>query len=123
MQLVWAGDYADNEEGYTEDEKEKNLYFLADEEQKEKLYIKKSAMRYVVNKSKGIFVDLRKVKKDKYDERINPLCLLTAEGNGRGCGDFTGHFKECVGVWARDVIYVNNEKPENMTEVVYLFSE
>ena len=36
--------------------------------------------------------------------RVHPLPLLTAEGNGRGGGDYWGSNQRFVGTWARDFI-------------------
>ena len=48
--------------------------------------------------------------------------LLTAEGNGRGGGDYNGPDLELVGTWARDVISVEGLVPEGYTELVCKFS-
>ena len=42
---------------------------------------------------------------------LHPLSLLTAEGNGRGGGDYNGPNMDMVGTWARDVISMENEAP------------
>ena len=125
MRVVWAGDYADNENG-----KELNLFDLAERiemkdgnkcvpenEQKE--------MRYLVNYTKKQFVTYSKIKKDNWGFRIDPLPLLTAEGNGRGGGEYWGQNNNLVGTWARDKISVTNRKPSKayFTELVPNFKE
>jgi hypothetical protein len=47
--------------------------------------------------------------------------LLTAEGNGRGGGDYNGENKEQIGIWARDIISSEKEKPEEYEELVISF--
>ena len=55
--------------------------------------------------------------------RIHPLPLLTAEGNGRGGGDYCGSDMELVGTWARNVISVERQVPEGYSELVCNFTE
>jgi len=104
--LVWAGDYADNEP-----ESEDNLHnapkpqppFLPVIPAAYVIYM--SRLRYIVNHTKQQFVD-------KQGKIYHPLPLLTAEGNGRGGGDYNGPCgMELVGTWARDVISMESEHP------------
>jgi len=113
--LVWAGDYADNEEGLDD-----NLYMLSLNETNEAKMScparsNMSLYRYIVNHTKKQYV----IKKPY---TIHPLPLLTAEGNGRGGGDYKGG-DELVGTWARDIISVEQECPVGYSELVYEFSE
>jgi hypothetical protein len=49
---------------------------------------------------------------------INPLPLLTCEGNGRGGGDF--HKEDpLVGKWARHRVVTTNTKPEGYKEIKF----
>jgi hypothetical protein len=114
--IVWAGDYAENEP-----ELNQNLYHLSES----KLYhpeIPKSyniivkKYRYIINHTKKQYVD----KKDKI---LHPLSLLTAEGNGAGGGDYRGSNEIIVGSWARDVLSIDEEIPENYTELICKFNE
>lgn len=138
--LVWAGDYADEEEGSSE-----NLYdhlFIngdPDEAPNPLAKLKCTAKgtnvrhRYLINHTKKEYVDKRHVPVDHYwtDKngkrwpiKIHPLPLLTCEGNGRGGGDFRGNDpKELIGRWARNVISVENEKPADYTELVFDLTE
>jgi len=111
--VVWAGDYADKEEGLTE-----NLYELAEEGKVAPQGVRRD-MRdylYIVNHTKM-----------QYTAKIfgryiaHPLPLLTAEGNGRGGGDYNGTHDELVGTWARDVISVEIHVPEGYEELVCNF--
>jgi len=119
MPVVWAGDYADNE-----DLKEDNLYSLAEEKTNLKpttsLDISKS--RYIINHDTNEYIDKEKVPTDADGYQIHPLPLLTCEGNGRGGGDFHGD-SELVGSWARDSISVSEDLPAGYTELKFLLTE
>jgi hypothetical protein len=109
--VVWAGDYADNEL-YTD----KNLYTLADEDETKLQrpdFHNTSSYIFIVNHTKKLYIE----KKGS----IHPLPLLTAEGNGRGGGDYRGTDAELCGTWARDVISVEVEKPNYYEELVCNF--
>ncbi len=99
--LVWAGDYADVEPNGM------NLYEMACE--KEPLYREGPVVShpYIVNHTKKEYV----IKPRK--GAFHPLSLLTAEGNGRGGGDYHGN--GTVGRWARDIISMEDEIPEGFT--------
>jgi hypothetical protein len=108
--IVWAGDYANNE-----DDSNKNLYKMT----KEESYFpepSKNKFKYIINHTKKEYVD-------KTNQTIHPLALLTAEGNGRGGGDYIGSYIHLVGKWARDIISVNNQVPEGYEEIKSIFSE
>jgi len=116
--LVWAGDYAD-----IEAIQEVTLHELADADenaQKELLTrtLVSAEYRYILNHTKQLYVD-----KNKCKNMIHPLPLLTAEGNGRGGGDYKGANLELVGSWARDVISVERIMPVHFTELVCEFEE
>jgi len=104
--LVWAGDYADKEPG-----SEKNLYDMCEEKEP---FVYRGAVvsyPYIVNHTKKVYIE----KKGKF----HPLSILTAEGNGRGGGDYHGS-NTMVGTWARDVISMENEAP-NYTLIECVF--
>ena len=114
--IVWAGDYVENEPELTQ-----NLYHLSEG----KFYYPELPLfinvdikkyRYIVNHTKKQYVD-------KKDKTLHPLSLLTAEGNGLGGGDYFGSNEILIGSWARDVISVDEEIPENYTELVCEFHE
>lgn len=140
--VVWAGDYADEEpvptgtqEPKQDEEKEaQNLYSLAADDESDETIgnlllqpPKRSTTkyRYIVNHDKKQYVDKQKVKPDAehHELRIHPLPLLTAEGNGRGGGDFRGRDEDKVGIWARDVISVEEQPPPDYTELEVDFME
>lgn len=96
--LVWAGDYADNEP-----DSDKNLHNMCEGKDPFEYRGPLVSYPYIVNHTKKVYIE----KKD----RFHPLSLLTAEGNGRGGGDYHGS-NTMVGTWARDVISMENEAPD-----------
>jgi hypothetical protein len=119
--ILWAGDYADHEKGYkkTNEGYDVNIYQIVDNEGKK---IKPSSKKvdekfcYLTNHSKKQFIDLRKIKADSDGYKIHPLPLLTAEGNGRGGGDFRGEDSR-IGKWARDIISLEKHIADNYLEI------
>ena len=109
--IVWAGDYADPEPGSAE-----NLYHSISEEN---IGFTGPCCLYdnefIVNHTKKEYV----VKAGQ----IHPLPLLTAEGNGRGGGDYHGADEDLIGTWARDVISVEMQAPQQYTMLVHNFGE
>ena len=123
--VLWAGDYVDEEPN-----KDYNIYH--DCYNKEHLKIngynsKMPTERFIVNHTKHQFVDLGKVKEDKYGCRINPLPLLCSEGNGNGGGDYFGKNFILCGSWARNLVSVSNVNPsikdKRYKEIVPSFME
>lgn len=102
--LVWAGDYADPEEG-TEDNIYALIYALSEGVAEIPYETEKPPVRFIVNVDKKQFVDLWGVP-DYTRWAAHPLALLTAEGNGRGGGDYNGTSMNLVGTWARDTLTV-----------------
>lgn len=100
--LVWAGDYADPEEGT---ENDRTLYEMCGELQEIPYETEHTPVRFIVNVDKKQFVDLWGVP-DYTRWAAHPLALLTAEGNGRGGGDYNGTSMNLVGTWARDTLTV-----------------
>ena len=115
--VVWAGDYADDEPG-----RDDNLFDLGKSMQirKEELdcaIAEQPSMRYLVNHTKRLYLDYEKLNPTKYGDTNDPLPLFTAEGNGRGGGDYFGENQERVGEWARDLISIEEEIQNGYTEV------
>jgi hypothetical protein len=124
--IVWAGDYSDAVRGdlnyydmcSSTDEGE----HIAKELIPKPLTAKQAKeFRFIVNHTKGQFVDKKKIKSSD-GWQIHPLSLLTSSGNGRGGGDFRGENK-FVGTWAADVISVEKEIPADFKEIVPNFIE
>lgn len=69
---------------------------------------------FLVNLTTKEFVDLEHVKSD-----IHPLPLLTAVGNGRGCGDYRCDETslKMVGIWAGDELTIVGEKPDSLVYI------
>jgi hypothetical protein len=113
--VVWAGDYADNEP-----DQQQNLYQLCNYYNCVSPPENKDPLKYVfvVNHSKKLFVDKSKIA----GKKIHPLPLLTAEGNGRGGGDFHGD-SPLIGSWARDVISVEESAPADFEELLFDLEE
>jgi hypothetical protein len=113
MRVVWAGDYADNEDG-----KEYNLYHAPKKiNLNHEGEVPQGRLRYVVNHTKRVYVDMSKLSTHKY--ALHPLPILTAEGNGSGGGDYCGPYDR-VGEWARDEITMENMCPQSgFTEIPF----
>ena len=108
--VVWAGDYADPEPG------QENLHRQCDEYNRIIPDAKTQQFRFIVNHSKKLFVDKEKVPGFGKQFAVHPLPLLTAEGNGRGGGDFQEN--PLIGSWARDIISVEMDAPQ-FTELLF----
>jgi hypothetical protein len=105
--VVWAGDYAD-----PEPESETNLYGLSESKQ---------MVMPVQNMAQDVFI-LNHTKKQYIDKSrmpYHPLPLLTAEGNGRGGGDYRGNNEHLCGSWARDVISVEPMAPADYNRLEF----
>lgn len=117
--IVWAGDYADREPGEGE-----NFYTLAKGPGLQMLIeAVPSNYFYIINHDKKEYLDKRKCPLyDKWDLQIHPLPLLTAEGNGRGGGDYRRD-NDLVGSWARNRISVSWVVPDDFIEITPNFTE
>lgn len=138
--IIWAGDYADEEvsgEFYKLDEsgKPRTINSLAhqwDEVAPKPLtWAEREKYPYLLNHSKKQYVNMQNLDgKDNtleaFDQEdtylIDPLPLLTAEGNGRGGGDFHGEDSR-IGTWARDTISLEEKVPEGYEQINGLFIE
>ena len=99
--LVWAGDYADSEP-----DSNRNLHTMCEANSPFVSTDESVSYTYIVNHTKKVYIE----KKGDF----HPLPLLTAEGNGRGGGDYfyNGPNMDMVGTWARDVISMENKAPD-----------
>ena len=99
QRIVWAGDYADPE--FIGDKNQHaNLYDMCKDSKKIHPTDRLVNPMYLVNHTKNLYVDLTKLPKDPDNWCVHPLSLLTAEGNGRGGGDYRVE-NPYVGTWAR----------------------
>ena len=74
---------------------------------------------FIVNHTKKEFVNKNTVPNSK-GWRVHPLSLLTSSGNGRGGGDYhplNDHDVAFVGVWAGDVISIEEVAPKGYTKI------
>jgi len=113
--VVWAGDYADNEQDSNE-----NLYKMCVERTDLEAVLPIESTRsfpFLVNHDKKQFVDKR-----KSSSMIHPLPLLTCEGNGRGGGDLDSK-SPLIGSWARDHISIECAAPDNYSELIFDLSD
>ena len=119
--VVWAGDYADLCK-----QRKTNIYDRCRDgnQVKPNVMVSTKESRFIINHSKGLYVDKNKVPKDKsnFGWKLHPLPLLTCEGNGRGGGDFRGR-SGLIGTWARDVISVSATKPKDLKELIFDVTE
>lgn len=133
-QIVWAGDYADGELPGTplyginpESERPFTIQDHLEDSKKLRFLIEgiPADHIYLINFDKKQYVDKTKIPVGGNwgeDEPfyIHPLPLLTAEGNGRGGGDFRGADpKGLIGSWARNRLGLRNAIPEGFTEVIF----
>lgn len=128
--LVWAGDY---------DEKlidgKNNLYEFVCDNEKNLICIDEPAegdyadkffaegVNFICNSDKKIAVSTKNIEPDSYGFKINPMPLLTAQGNGQGGGDYWGTEMDKVGTWAGDFIFFASELPEGYEMVEIPFKE
>jgi hypothetical protein len=121
LRLVWAGDYSEMSlasqetraspngvrlatyEPGTDD----NLHHLCDDTKRVDGVEAVAGLRYIVNHTKRCYID-----KTKAGE-IHPLPLLTSETHQTAGGDYRGTHEHLLGSWARDVITVDVEKPDD----------
>lgn len=122
LPFVWCGDYAETILGYHME----NAYVVCYENKDKEIkcekdiwaYVNAETLRYIINHTKMEYVEL------KYRRGLHPLPLLTADGNGRGGGDYYSKDEDKmanVGIWAYDIIECSNEKPEGYTKKEYDF--
>tara|TARA_R100000781_G_scaffold24257_1_gene17957 strand:+ start:43 stop:561 length:519 start_codon:yes stop_codon:yes gene_type:complete len=110
--FVWAGDYADEEPSGS------NLFTLAKEIQIKFKHAENNLPngRYIINHSTKEFIDKELVPEDEEGWKVHPLPLITCEGNGRGGGDYRKE-NDCIGIWARDRISIEDSVPDGFSEL------
>lgn len=130
--VVWAGDYAD------ERENGRTTYDMASDDNATKVtdlvevrevkynnipYKETDFVQYkwVLNRDKKIAVEIPKYDSEEWN--VHPLPILTADGNGRGGGDYGGTAMEYVGAWAYDHISVANRLPKGYKKIDIRFAE
>jgi hypothetical protein len=118
--LVWAGDYADPEEGNLYSQCGEDTEIKPEEPKDKKLW--DIAYPYIINHTKKQYISKESLKKP-YRWLIHPLSLLTMEDcNGRGGGDFQGSDVR-LGIWSGDQIEISDKEPEGYEEIGGYFVE
>ena len=85
--------------------------------------VKERQGRFILNHDKKCYIDMEEYEKNNLtctednDWHFHPIPLLTAVGNGRGGGDFSGIGEKDVGRWAGDLLEVRNAKPNGYRDV------
>lgn len=116
--IVWAGDYADKEADQTDENT--NLYVLSETAIKPKKRKLDKKYKYLCNHTLKVYLERPTSSPDDYT--INPLCLLTCEGNGRGGGDYHGQ-DDAVGSWARHSLSYEEKAPAGYAKEYHEFAE
>lgn len=128
LPVVWSGDYADEDLwALCSPEMEVRFHgvtpprYLTDVGEPNAampITVTTKSHRYVVNVDKAEFVDKLEVPviPNWGDGRIHPLPLLTADGNGRGGGDYRGYWPY-VGRWARNRVAVTVKPPTGYSQL------
>lgn len=121
--IVWAGDYADIEDG-----SDYNLYQMCDTKLLQMSFsISHTILRNIPKHQYNIIINHTKkqyINKDDYRHKelcIHPLCLLVCDGNGRGGGDYTGINNNLCGSWKNDIISMNDTIPTNYVKYRPIF--
>jgi hypothetical protein len=106
---------------------QKNLYNMCDDLPKRRatpFAVSNGMYPYMVNHSKKQYVNKRKLCVAYRGARIHPLPLLTCETADYCEGDYRGINEDCVGIWARDIITAESDKPDDdYSELVVDFKE
>lgn len=131
--IMWAGDYADPEEEFETYEingevYRKNWYSqtknIITESHKTFKHIENFQGRYlyILNHTKKLYTTRNLPNIDGWIVHVLPL--VTAEGNGRGGGDYRNSIDlELVGCWARDLLQISDEIPNDYNLVTFQFQE
>jgi hypothetical protein len=121
--LVWAGDYAD---ANFDDDTNYNSRGTDENKINPKPLENSADYPFICNFDTKQFVDKRKCTIPAWegadDLFIHPLPLLTADGNGRGGGDYRGS-SNLVGSWIGNRIGLEKEIPEGFIELEVSFTE
>ena len=154
LRIAWMGDYSDEEQDDPYEHKLPRSEFMrvyeavyGNEYSKHKIrpdpmvFDLTSTGWYLINHTQRVYVSLdayaaRNKWKDcwknwetgdieEFDMCVNPLPLLCACGNDRGCGDYHAGYPDYnkVGTWAFDKIELSRTKPVKYLEVMYSFTE
>jgi len=134
--IVWAGDYGEMRwEDVAKDEVTEFASALAGEEgvlyNTEKCHkleppehLTDPEDKFLVNHTKKMFISYARVAKaTAVSWSIDPLPLLTSNGNGCGDGDYHGVHEDQCGSWAADSISIEESPPDGFDEIKTIFKE
>lgn len=115
--IIWAGDYADPEPCG------QNIHALAREQLNKIDSVQQGEVsyRFIVNHTKKLYID-KHILEGNGNYILHPLSLLTADGNGRGGGDYAGTGEDMCGTWRLDSISMENSIPKDYTEFIVNFN-
>ena len=132
VQIAWCGDYSDEDGDYDCANGDLKYDMVWGEDVIERIL--KSARfgwkgKYLVNVTKKEYISFDKYFKNcekagvEKGWEICPFTVLTAIGNGRGGGDYSGVNEELAGTWAWDAICISGKKPTDCKELDICFKE
>lgn len=107
--FAWVGDYADDMFGKNYYDDAKNIEDMSLKTYQSQICNNKK-YKYLVNLTKKEYVVIPEDIEDTLV--LHPLSLLTAIGNGRGCGDYHGIDENNIGIWAFNRIGATNNEEE-----------
>lgn len=129
--IIWCGDYADSDDEFQKIEGHEGIYKATWGDDRANKLEKEPFVTncYLVNESKKCYVNMAayiEAQPEGYEGGIHPLPLLTAAGNGAGCGDYYGDCLDKVGSWMYDEISVTENEPvgyRDITEEIKFFEQ
>lgn len=89
--------------------------------------------RFIINHTKRLFIDtVRTIEREGFTQAdgeagqvygfpVNPVAILCALGNGAGGGDYFGLDEDLAGIWAWDLISLDDERPADFAEARPVF--
>lgn len=136
--VMWVGDYAKMEnlpEGKRTSVLQKKMLYRAWSAHTEDMVrpsmipiVMDWSKLYLINDTTHEYINMRYYiaesteicrEKGLDNDYVHPLSILTAVGNGLGGGDYEGYNMEAVGVWAGDMISVDDIEPKGYTDVTH----
>lgn len=126
--LMWVGDYADDDVSSVTNGEVKYDDVWGEKEHTHEFKAVEFdwSGKFLVNHTKKVCISLDeylKKAKDKWGYTICPFTILTAVGNGRGGGDYSGECESLVGTWAWDEIGILDSAPDGYENTLPLFIE
>lgn len=132
--LWWIGDYAAKDDFKLYDDKKAFEFHesLQHNENNDEYEVNedetlKEEGRYLINHSKKVYIDLKEYRLEaktaiksepEYGNKIHPLSILTAVGNGRRGGDYEGINMYLVGTWAGDILEARDDMPYKYSKLL-----